>query len=430
VRAKTQTLSVCVVTNATEARLRSALTAMRDYADEIVVTLDSSTRDDAVDAARALSDSVAIADLDGLAENARGWTAERARGDWILALDDDELMAPGFAARLPELLSSRWSHFHLPVRWVVPGPDGALRWLRQFPWHPNQATRLFRNVSGTFRQPARLHSVWEVAGDGSSLYDDDVAIYHLNLAMYSREEREEKMARRYRPMAAGGLPTCEEYYLFEDYDHTIEYGEVPAEVAAALSDDEQPLPAQRFPPPVDPAGAVELASYRAAHEPEPPIWSAEYLEHTTPDRWFTNRGCTVELAVRNTSAATWGTSGEVVGRVVLSYRWRRPDGELVIPQGDISLLPHPCAPGEELRLIAGLWTPPEPGRYVLEWDMLCERVSWFSDRGVAPLRVPVEITELGPRPPAPHFPGQERAPDPAPRRAPAALQAVSRWLAR
>jgi hypothetical protein len=377
-----------------------------------------------VDVARDLADSVAVADLDGLAENARTWTAERARGDWILALDDDELMAPCFAQRLPDLLSTRWSHFHLPVRWVVPGLDGVPRWLRQFPWHPNQATRLFRNVSGTFHQPARLHSVWQVAGDGCSLYDEDVAIYHLDLALSSREEREEKVVNRYRPMAAPDGATCEEYYLYEDYVHTLEYGEVPAEIADALVTDRAPLPTRRFArrPAAERVPAAELEVTRAG---EPPIWSAEYGSHTTPARWYTNRGCAVQVTVRNTSASVWGTSGEVVGRVVLSYRWRDRDGRLVIPQGDIALLPRPCAPGEEMTITAGLWTPPQPGRYVLEWEMLGEGVAWFSDHGVPPLAVTVDVEDLGPRPRAPHFAGQEPAPEPERARPP-----VLRWLNR
>jgi hypothetical protein len=425
-------LSVCVVTHAAPDRVESALDAARDYADEIVVTVDSRAPDGAVEAARALADSVAVVDLAGLAENARGWTADCARGDWILALDDDEVMAPGFAGRLPELLATRWSHFHLPVRWVVPGPDGRLRWLRQFPWHPNQATRLFRNVSGTFRQPARLHSVWEVAGDGCSLYDEDVAIYHLDLALSSRDRREDKIDGRYRPMAAGGLPTCEEYYLYEDYDHTLTYGDVPAEIEGAVAGDSgsHGLVDRPLADVTRPSGA-ELAAHRASSDPEPPIWSAEYLGHTTPERWYTNRGCTVQVRVRNTSDATWGTSGRVDGRVVLSYRWRTEDGELILRQGDVALLPRPCPPGDELVVTAGLWTPREAGRYVLEWEMLCERVAWFSDRGVPPLAVTVEIEELGPRPPAPHFPGQEAEPVIRPRRpAPAAFLMVSRWLAR
>jgi hypothetical protein len=405
---------------------------MRDYADEVVVTVDSRSPDGVVDTARALADSVALADLDGLAENARGWTAGRARGDWILALDDDELMAPGFAERLPDLLSSRWSHFHLPVRWVVRGADGEPRWLRQFPWHPNQATRLFRNVSGTFHQPARLHSVWEVAGDGCSLHDEDVAIYHLNLALASRAERERKMDARYRPMAAGGLPTCEEYYLYEDYDHTLEYGAVPPEIGHALKGDGASTPTEHLTMRVGFVSAPELALHRASHEPDPPIWSADYLGHSTPERLYTNRGASVEVRVRNTSSATWGSSGDVVGRVVVSYRWRTENGDLVVPQGDIALLPRPCKPGEETSVTAGLWTPPEAGSYVLEWEMLSERVAWFSERGVPPLRVDVEVCELGPRPAAPHFPGQEPQAPAVPRRSapPTARTRVSRWLAR
>jgi hypothetical protein len=422
----TQALSVCVVTNAAADHLGGALAAMRDYADELVVTVDSRAPAGAVDVARELADSVAVAELDGLAENARGWTAERARGDWILALDDDEMMAPGFSSRFPELLSSRWSHFHLPVLWVAPGPDGSPCWLRQFPWYPNQATRLFRNVSGTFRHPARLHSVWEVAGDGCSLYDEDVAIYHLNLALFPREARERKLGERYRPLAAGGLPTCEEYYLYEDYSDTLTFEAVPDQVAHALAGDRPSTrpPATTARPPLVHVTAAELASYRAGTEDEPPIWSAEYLGHDTPSRLFTNRGCTVKLSVRNTSAATWGTDGQVVGRVVLSYRWRTEDGQLVVAQGDVSLLPHPCAPGETVTVVAGLWTPAEAGRYVLEWEMLCERVAWFSDRGGGSLAVHVDVEELGPRPRAPHFPS------PVAQAARPARLPVLRWLTR
>jgi hypothetical protein len=224
-------------------------------------------------------------------------------------------------------------------------------------------------------------------------------------------------------MAAGGA-TCEEYYLFEDYEHTLEYGDVPAEIAEALAAQRAPLPDRGFarravPERIAPA---ELAAHRAQ---QPPVWSAEYVAHTTPERWFTNRGCAVDVTVRNTSAATWGTSGETVGRIVLSYRWRDLGGQLVIPQGDIALLPRPAAPGDQLEITAGLWTPAEPGRYVLEWEMLCEGVAWFSDHGAPPLAVTVDVEDLGTRPPAPHFPGQEPAPEPERARTP-----VLRWLAR
>jgi peptidoglycan/xylan/chitin deacetylase (PgdA/CDA1 family) len=54
--------------------------------------------------------------------------------------------------------------------------------------------------------------------------------------------------------------------------------------------------------------------------------------------------------------------------------------------------------------VAGLWTPAEPGDYRLEWQMLCERVAWFSDHGVVPLEREAHVVDRGPRPVAPHFP--------------------------
>lgn len=106
----------------------------------------------------------------------------------------------------------------------------------------------------------------------------------------------------------------------------------------------------------------------------------------------------------------WRSLGQVRGRVLLSYRWFAPDGTIVVPQGDIAILPQAVAPGDETTVLAGLWTPAEPGAYRLEWDMLCEWVAWFSVRGVPPLVHEVEVVDLGPRPTAPHFPAAEPPP--------------------
>ncbi len=85
-------------------------------------------------------------------------------------------------------------------------------------------------------------------------------------------------------------------------------------------------------------------------------------------------------------------SGLARGRVVLSYHWVHPEHGVVLRDGDRSLLPHAVRPGEAVTVTAGLWTPYEPGRYVLEWDLRCEEMNWFSQRGVEPMRGPVEVT--------------------------------------
>jgi hypothetical protein len=397
------------VTDAAPADLESWILRAREVADEVVVTVDGSADPRSVELARRLADTVAVAELPGVANPAYAWTAGLARGDWVLMLDDDELLAPGFAQAVRALVEDRrFTHYHLPVRWVVPRGDGTYGYIHQFPWWPNHATRLFRNVGGLARHAAEPHSSWEVSGEGAALSDDDVSIYHLDLVLRDRAEREAKVAATYRQP---GAATCEEYYLYEDYADDLELAPVPPGV---LGPGGRPAPRprpsglaralRRRRQPVRHVSLGELEAFVGERSDHPAIWSAQYVEHATPGTLGANRGYSVPVTVRNASLATWSSRGDVHGRVLLSYRWFRegyPDP--VVPQGDISLLPHALAPGDTAVIQAGLWTPREPGRYRLEWDMLCERVSWFSARDVAPLAVPVTVVDIGPRPGAPHF---------------------------
>ncbi len=413
-------LSVFTVTNASPDRLEPWILRALDVADELIVTLDARVDPASIALARELADVVAIAELPGIGSPAYSWTAAQATGDWVLMLDD-ELLAPGFADRLPELMADRrYSHYHLPMRWLVTHEGGGHRWIRQFSWWPNRATRLFRNVDGLARHSAEAHGSWEVFGEGRALEGPDFAIYHLDLALRDRAAREAKVAARYR-RDGPEVATCEEYYVYEDYLATIELAHVPPGVIGAPPTErasgraaERRRTAGQRPAPVD-VTAGDLFAHIAERSADPPIWGAQYLGHDTPARLAANRGHTTSVTVRNTSAATWRSLGQVVGRVLLSYRWFTEEGQVVIPQGDISLLPHALHPGEQATVTAGLWTPPEPGTYRLEWDMLCERIAWFSVRGVEPLRVTVEVVDDGPRPQAPHFPpGQPAAaPEPA-----------------
>jgi peptidoglycan/xylan/chitin deacetylase (PgdA/CDA1 family) len=380
---------------------------VRGFADEVILSVDAASDPDTVAVAREHADRVELVELAGLPNRAYGWTAERATGDWILALDDDEVVATSLERELRSLLAENVTHYHLPVRWVVRAAGGGLAWIRQFPWYPNHATRLFRNLRGGFHHPPRLHGVWEVAGEGRALPADRASIYHLDLALKDRRQREAKR-ERYRRNALPGVPTCEEYYLYEDYGSDVE--QVPLDtvepaVEAVLAGSRAPVRAHVAADPLPVISAAQLDAHAADRSPEPPIWSAAYLEHDTPAELGANRGQAVALRVRNTSNGTWRSVGTVVGRVVISYRWRRADGSLAIPQGDVTLLPGALRPGEEASVVAGLWTPSEPGRYLLEWEALCERVAWFSDRGVAPLVHEVQVVDRGERPRAPHFPG-------------------------
>jgi hypothetical protein len=315
----------------------------------------------------------------------------RATGEWILLLDDDEVMANGFEARVGELLDDTYlTHYWLPYRWVVDRGDGGYGWLRTFPWHPNPRLRLVRNVGSIFADRGRLHAPIEVAGAGRILDDDAAAMYHLDFLWRDRAAREAKVAR-YRGFNA---PSCEEYYLWEDYQATIDIA--PVEDAVV----EEAVSAGAAGRGVTEGGrgdvgpvltVSEQKASAARHWHTADVFRADYLGSTTPARVLANRGYSVEVRLRNASTLRWRTTGTADGRVVLSHHWVQPEHGVLVQDGDVALLPHELGPGEETTVEAGIWTPYNPGRYRLEWDLRAESVNWFSERGVVPLSVEVEV---------------------------------------
>jgi hypothetical protein len=121
-----------------------------------------------------------------------------------------------------------------------------------------------------------------------------------------------------------------------------------------------------------------------------PVYGVEWLRATAPSRVPPGAELEVRVALVNRSAATWPASGGA--RVRLAYHWRDAQGRVVVADGERSELPRDVAPGETLRTVQRVVAPAAPGTYVLELDPVFERVAWFSDRGVPPRRLTVEVT--------------------------------------
>ena len=95
---------------------------------------------------------------------------------------------------------------------------------------------------------------------------------------------------------------------------------------------------------------------------------------------------TTGVRVTNTGRMTWGAD-----RLFhLAYHWYDTAGRKV-EDGRRTRLPRDVAPGETVTLSAEVHAPAAPGSYLLGWDMVQERVSWFSDRDVAPAMVPARV---------------------------------------
>lgn len=95
------------------------------------------------------------------------------------------------------------------------------------------------------------------------------------------------------------------------------------------------------------------------------------------------------LRAENTGLARWPARGEPStdrGAVLLGSHLLRADEEEISWDYGRAHLPRDTEPGEAVALSVKLRAPEEPGRYVVEFDMLAEHVAWFEDFGSGTLR--------------------------------------------
>jgi tRNA (mo5U34)-methyltransferase len=118
--------------------------------------------------------------------------------------------------------------------------------------------------------------------------------------------------------------------------------------------------------------------------------SASITPAEAPARARASEEVAILVSVRNDGAARWlagGEEGTARGAVRLAAHLIKG-----LDEEDISLyyagavLPHDVGPGESVELTLRLRAPAEPGRYVLEFDMVSEHLSWFEDLGSPTVR--------------------------------------------
>ena len=108
-----------------------------------------------------------------------------------------------------------------------------------------------------------------------------------------------------------------------------------------------------------------------------------------PARCRASEELTFRLRVENTGLARWPARGEPSddrGAVHLGSHLLRADEEEVAWDYGRARLPRDIEPGEAVELSVTARAPEETGRYVVEFDMLAEHVSWFEDFGSGTLR--------------------------------------------
>jgi len=120
-------------------------------------------------------------------------------------------------------------------------------------------------------------------------------------------------------------------------------------------------------------------------------YSAQYDDiGETPNYLDTGEEFDAVIKVKNNGFLNWGFSGKQ--RVALGTHWiDRDTGEIVIWDGNRGLLTYDISYGEEAEVEIKIEAPDKAGRYILRYDMVHERITWFSDKGVIPLEVNIDV---------------------------------------
>ncbi len=84
----------------------------------------------------------------------------------------------------------------------------------------------------------------------------------------------------------------------------------------------------------------------------------------------------VELTLRNEGSEPW----DPARGMFVSYHWLDGDRQPVVWDGLRTPLPGIVDPGGDVTLTARLAVPSRRGRFLLQWDLVQEKVCWFSER--------------------------------------------------
>ncbi|MBN2072919.1 MAG: LCP family protein [Actinobacteria bacterium] len=115
---------------------------------------------------------------------------------------------------------------------------------------------------------------------------------------------------------------------------------------------------------------------------------------TTPNKVETDERFPVTIWFKNTGTLTWSNDKDL--QICLGYHWLDRDTRepLIWDNGRRLHLQEDMEPGEEYEEDIIIFAPEEPGRYILQYDLVHEGVTWFSTAGITPFEIDVNVGKV------------------------------------
>ena len=346
-------------------------------ADEIVVAVDDRLDPELLEPLVAVADEVVLYPYEDPVDRPVGWVHALCRGDWILWLDDDELVSKRLLAELESLVRAPdVTHYWLTRRWLW---RDARSMLDDAPWYPDYQLRLVRNDPALLWFPGITH--WPIEAVGPHRYVE-APLYHTDLLLNPLERRREKSSRYERLLPGkrvGGLPLNHAYYLPEHRDG-LALVPVPEDdalqIEAALAGDpwgeKAPLPGG-----LRRATRAEVDVHWHGRPAAPELYRARLEPLRERLSLAARETRAVDVRISNDGTHTWPPGALGSPQLRVGSRWYAPDGTVVVQDGLRTPFAHTIRPGETSLVPVDVTAPGKPGHYVLELDLVHEHVRWF-----------------------------------------------------
>lgn len=186
------TLSGLLITRDSARWLPYVLANMRSWADEVVVVVDARSSDAETahatfETARSLADKVAVMDVGGYLERVLNQAAALCAGEWIMRVDDDELMPPDFRSDADYLMGLPWADYMLQRLHLI--GDGSLMARAPALW-PDPQVRLRRKQAYIDNPwPATAHSIPNGADGRLFVATPGTTIWHVRALLREAVDR-------------------------------------------------------------------------------------------------------------------------------------------------------------------------------------------------------------------------------------------------
>lgn len=166
-------ISACLVSLNEAEKLTKCLDSLKDFSDEIIV-VDLGSDDKTLDICQKYKVKVYKHKYESFVEKVRNFAISKARGDWIMILDPDELISEKLKQELYKISKSeKFNAVNIPRKNIFFG-----KWIMHTNWWPDRHIRFFKK--GKVIWSEKIHSYPEVEGKILELpADGDLAIAHF-----------------------------------------------------------------------------------------------------------------------------------------------------------------------------------------------------------------------------------------------------------